>query len=82
MTQTELKNETIFHFDNRKWCKDTITDDLRGGHIQFNPRYKIFGIFLNGVCIYTSKTFGAAEKRLRELFAKWHLEFNESQFND
>ena len=76
MTQQQLKNGIIFDFDNEKWCEENFSDELMGGHIQWCSTFG-FGIFFNGKCIHSSKTFNSMKKRLSTLMTKWNCEIKE-----
>ena len=79
MTQLELKNGTIFDFDNEKWCEENMSDELMGGHVQFDNRFNLFGIFFNGKCIHTSKTFTSSKNRLEKLMSKWNCDLKRQE---
>ena len=75
MIQSELKNGINFHFDNERWCEENESDDVRGGSIAFNDRFRIFTIHFNGSCIHTSRTFNSTKKRLEKLMNDWNCNF-------
>lgn len=77
MTKQELQSGQDFHFDNERFCVENFSDDLRCGWITYNNRFNHFSIFFNGTCIYISKTFNSAKKRLEKLMDEWNCEFTQ-----
>ena len=75
--QDITKNQIIensIEFNNSAWCERTESDELLGGSLDFNERYKWFVINFNGQCINVYKTFSSAIKRLEKLFEDHNLE--------
>ena len=72
--EKQLKSGTILDFDNSLWCELNQSEDIMFGHIQWDNTFG-FGIFFNGKCIHSSKTFKSMNNRLIKLMDKWRCEF-------
>jgi hypothetical protein len=68
VTEKQLKEKETICFENQD----------HSGHIQFNKKNNHFGIFFNGICIQSSKTFMPSKKKLTILFEKHNLQFTEN----
>ena len=79
MTKQDLLNGQIFEFDNQEFNEWNGTDDVDAGWIEFSPKLNSFLIFFNNSLIHSVKTFSASQKKLNFLFAKWNLQFTETE---
>ena len=65
MTHQELKNGQSFHFDNEEWCEENLSDDVRGGWIEWNNRFNWFSITLTGLAFMYRKLSTQLKKGLK-----------------
>jgi hypothetical protein len=77
-----LKNGEFIDFNNQEFCDNHQTDDVMGGHIQFNPKFNLFAIFFNGACIHTSKGIASINKKLDALEDKFSTIFEINEIEE
>ena len=63
ITKQQLKDKKIISFESND----------ESGHAQFNERTNFFGIFFNGICIKSTRTFAPIKDKLESLFEQHQL---------
>ena len=77
--EKKLRNGSFIHFDNEHFCNENELENQMGGHIQFNDRFNLFAIFLNGACLHTSKGMPSINRKLSLLEDKFSTVFKISE---
>ena len=77
MKTVELKSGKDFHFNNEKWCQENNSEELNNGFVTWNKDFQMFEIFIDSICLHSSKDLDSTKWILQQFINKFHFEFTE-----